>query len=103
MMRGIAAAADDGLSGPAPQARAGAGLGPLIDPFADNDFMSLSSRACLVALACAVVGTFLVLRGLAFIGDVLAHGVLPGIAGALLLGLPGPGRRVRGAAAMIGG
>jgi ABC-type Mn2+/Zn2+ transport system permease subunit/ABC-type Zn uptake system ZnuABC Zn-binding protein ZnuA len=104
MMRDIAAAVDDGLAGPAPQARAGAGLGPLIDPFADNDFMLRALVAgCLVALACAVVGTFVVLRGLAFIGDALAHGVLPGIAGALLLGLPGLAGAFVGAAAMIGG
>jgi ABC-type Mn2+/Zn2+ transport system permease subunit/ABC-type Zn uptake system ZnuABC Zn-binding protein ZnuA len=104
MMRDIAAAVDEGLAGPAPRARADAGLGPLIDPFADNDFMLRALLAgCLVALGCAVVGTFVVLRGLAFIGDALAHGVLPGIAGALLLGLPGLAGAFAGAAAMIGG
>ena len=104
MMRGIARAVASGLAGPAPTADAGAGLGPLIDPFADNAFMLRALIAgCLVALACAVVGTFVVLRGLAFIGDALAHGVLPGIAGALLLGLPGLGGAFVGAAAMIGG
>ena len=40
----------------------------------------------LVSTLCAVAGTFVVLRGLAFIGDALAHGVLPGVAGALLIG-----------------
>ena len=57
----------------------------------------------LVSIACAVVGTYVVLRGLAFIGDALAHGVLPGVAGALLLGLPGTLGAAVGAAAMIGG
>jgi ABC-type Mn2+/Zn2+ transport system permease subunit len=76
----------------------------LLEPFLDNPFMQRALIAgCLVALACAVVGTFVVLRGLAFIGDALAHGVLPGIAGALLLGLPGIGGALVGAAAMIGG
>jgi ABC-type Mn2+/Zn2+ transport system permease subunit len=56
-----------------------------------------------VALAASVVGTFVVLRGLAFIGDALAHGVLPGIATALILGLPGIVGAVAGAALMIGG
>lgn len=56
-----------------------------------------------MSLACAVVGTYVVLRGLAFIGDALAHGVLPGVAGALLLGLPGIVGAAIGAAAMIGG
>ncbi|MBK9178869.1 MAG: metal ABC transporter permease [Acidimicrobiales bacterium] len=57
----------------------------------------------LVSVACAVVGTFVVLRGLAFIGDALAHGVLPGIAGALLLGLPATLGAVVGTVVMIGG
>ena len=39
----------------------------------------------------------------AFIGDALAHGVLPGIAAALLLGLPGIMGAAAGALAMIGG
>ena len=79
-------------------------MGPLIDPFLDNEFMLRALVAgCLVAVACAIVGTFVVLRGLAFIGDALAHGVLPGIAGAILLGLPGIAGAVVGAAAMIAG
>jgi ABC-type Mn2+/Zn2+ transport system permease subunit len=49
------------------------------------------------------VGTFVVLRGLAFIGDALAHGVLPGIAAAILLGLPGMLGAAVGAVVMIGG
>jgi ABC-type Mn2+/Zn2+ transport system permease subunit len=57
----------------------------------------------LVSIACAVAGTFIVLRGLAFIGDALAHGVLPGIAVALLLGCPGVVGAAIGAAVMIGG
>jgi ABC-type Mn2+/Zn2+ transport system permease subunit len=79
-------------------------MGPLIEPFLDNEFMLRALIAgCLVAVACAIVGTFVVLRGLAFIGDALAHGVLPGVAGAILLGLPGIGGAVVGAAAIIAG
>jgi ABC-type Mn2+/Zn2+ transport system permease subunit len=40
----------------------------------------------LAAAACAVVGTWVVLRGLTFLGDALAHGVVPGLALALLWG-----------------
>jgi manganese/iron transport system permease protein len=36
--------------------------------------------AILVGIVCAVVGTYVVLRGLAFFGDALAHTILPGIA-----------------------
>ena len=76
----------------------------LIDPFVDNEFMRRALIAgVLVSIACAVVGTYVVLRGLAFIGDALAHGVLPGVAGALLLGVPGILGAAVGAVAMIGG
>jgi ABC-type Mn2+/Zn2+ transport system permease subunit len=57
----------------------------------------------LVSIACAVAGTFVILRGMAFIGDALAHGVLPGIALAFLLGIPGILGAAVGAVFMIGG
>ncbi|HEX9259578.1 MAG TPA: metal ABC transporter permease [Acidimicrobiales bacterium] len=76
----------------------------LLDPFRDNEFMVRALVAgVLVALTCAVAGTFVVLRGLAFIGDALAHGVLPGVAGALLLGAPGMLGAAVGAVVMIAG
>jgi ABC-type Mn2+/Zn2+ transport system permease subunit len=75
-----------------------------VEPFTSNLFMQRALFAgVLVALACAVVGTFVVLRGLAFIGDALAHGVLPGVAAALLFGYPGLIGALVGAVAMIGG
>ncbi len=50
-------------------------------------FMQRALLAGLVASAAtAVVGTWVVLRGLAFLGDALAHGVLPGLALAVLWG-----------------
>jgi manganese/iron transport system permease protein len=36
--------------------------------------------AILVGVVCAVVGTYVVLRGMAFFGDALAHAILPGVA-----------------------
>jgi ABC-type Mn2+/Zn2+ transport system permease subunit len=52
----------------------------LIGPFA-VDFMQRALLAgFLAALTCSLVGTWVVLRGLTFMGDALAHGVLPGIA-----------------------
>jgi ABC-type Mn2+/Zn2+ transport system permease subunit len=79
-------------------------MGPLLEPFLANEFMLRALLAgVLVSIACSIVGTFVVLRGLAFIGDALAHGVLPGIAGALLLGLPGIAGAAVGALAMIAG
>jgi manganese/iron transport system permease protein len=41
--------------------------------------------AVLVGLACSVVGCYVVLRSMAFIGDAMAHSILPGVAVAYLL------------------
>jgi ABC-type Mn2+/Zn2+ transport system permease subunit len=43
--------------------------------------------AVLVGVTCAVLGVYVVLRSMAFIGDALAHTVLPGLVAAYLLGL----------------
>ena len=76
----------------------------LVDPFANNEFMRLALfGGILVAFTCAIAGTFVVLRGLAFVGDALAHGVLPGIATAMLLGFSGILGAAVGAAVMMGG
>ena len=75
-----------------------------IEPFANNEFLRLSLVAgILVAVTCAIAGTFVVLRGLAFVGDALAHGVLPGIATAMLLGVSGIFGAAVGALVMMGG
>lgn len=42
--------------------------------------------AVLVGVVCAVVGTYVVLRGMAFFGDALAHSILPGVAVGYLVG-----------------
>jgi len=79
-------------------------LNYLVDPFANNEFMRLALfGGILVACTCAIAGTFVVLRGLAFVGDALAHGVLPGIATAMLLGFSGILGAAIGAAVMMGG
>ncbi len=76
----------------------------LVSPFVDNPFLQRSLLAgILVAISCAIAGTFVVLRSLAFLGDALAHGVLPGVAGALLVGAPGILGAAVGAAVMIAG
>lgn len=41
--------------------------------------------AVMVGVLCAVVGSYVVLRGMAFLGDALAHAILPGVALAYLL------------------
>lgn len=42
--------------------------------------------AILVGITCAMIGCYVVLKGMAFLGDALAHAILPGIAIAYLLG-----------------
>lgn len=76
----------------------------LWDPFVQSAFMQRALLAAvLVAIATGVVGTLVVLRGMAFLGDALAHGVLPGIAAALLIGIPSFIGALVGAGVMIGG
>lgn len=56
----------------------------LLDPFS----LALQQRALiggsLAAVALAVVGTWVVIRGMSFLGDALVHGIIPGIALAVL-------------------
>ena len=76
----------------------------LVTPFSSNAFMLHALIAgVLVSIACAIAGTFVILRGLAFIGDALAHGVLPGIAVSILAGFSGIIGAAIGAGFMIGG
>jgi len=42
--------------------------------------------AVIVGVVCAVLGTYVVLRGMAFFGDALAHAILPGVAVGYLVG-----------------
>jgi ABC-type Mn2+/Zn2+ transport system permease subunit len=76
----------------------------LFGPFTDNEFLRQSLYAgILVSAICAVAGTFVVLRGLAFAGDALAHGVVPGVAVALLFGFSGVLGAAIGAGVMMSG
>lgn len=74
-----------------------------IEPF----LLGFQQRALLgglvAAVMCSVVGVWLVLRGMSFFGDAFVHGVLPGIAAAVIFGFnPYLGAAVA-AAAMVGG
>lgn len=58
-----------------------------ITPFDANPFLRDALWAALLSVFCtSVIGTWVVLRGLSFLGDALAHGVLPGIAIAFVMG-----------------
>jgi manganese/iron transport system permease protein len=60
----------------------------LVEPLASAFFVRALLAATLVGLVCAVVGTYVVLKGIAFIGDAIAHAAFPGVVAAFLLGLP---------------
>ncbi len=61
-------------------------VGWLTEPF-DLELMQRALLAGMLAVvASSVVGTWVVLRGLTFLGDALAHGVIPGMALAVLWG-----------------
>ncbi|MCW2814235.1 MAG: transporter permease [Nocardioides sp.] len=61
---------------------------PLLDPFAYEFFQRAAVGGALVAVLCGVVGTWVVVRSMAFLGEALAHGMLPGVAFATIAGLP---------------
>lgn len=76
-------------------------LGPLEHAF----FVRALLAAVIVGAVCAVVGTYVVLRGLAFIGDAISHAAFPGVVGAFLLKVPfllGAGIAAIGTALAIG-
>jgi manganese/iron transport system permease protein len=58
------------------------------DPMAYGFMQRGLVAAVLVGVLCAVMGTFVVLKGLAFIGDAVSHATFPGLVIAYMLGLP---------------
>jgi ABC-type Mn2+/Zn2+ transport system permease subunit len=79
----------------------------VIDWLTDAFGSELTQRALLAGLLAAVttsvVGTWVVVRGLTFMGDALAHGVLPGIALAFTWGVDVTLGALVSAAVMVGG
>jgi len=63
-------------------------LGLLLEPFTYPFMLRALGAALIVGVVCPVLGTYVVLRGMAFLGDALAHIILPGVVIAFLLGWP---------------
>lgn len=65
---------------------------PLTDffagPLAYGFIVRALVAATVVGAVCSLLGTYVVLRGMAFFGDALAHTILPGVVVAFLLGWP---------------
>jgi manganese/iron transport system permease protein len=58
----------------------------LTDPFTLQVMQRALAASLIVGVVCSVLGCFVVLRAMAFLGDALAHAILPGVAIAYLLG-----------------
>jgi len=57
----------------------------LVNPFTYGFMQRGFVAAIIVGILCAVIGCYVVLRGMAFMGDAMAHAILPGVAIAYLL------------------
>ena len=60
----------------------------LLEPFGYGYMMNAMWVSALVGGVCAFLSAYLVLKGWSLIGDALSHAVVPGVAGAYMLGLP---------------
>jgi manganese/iron transport system permease protein len=60
----------------------------VLEPLGYPIFVRALIAAILVGSVCAVVGTYVVLRGLAFIGDAIGHAAFPGVVVAFMLHAP---------------
>ncbi len=58
----------------------------LTDPWTHEFMQNAFLAAGLVGLICGVTGTFVILKGLAFMGDALAHAIFPGVVIAYIAG-----------------
>lgn len=57
----------------------------LLDPLGYAFMLRGLTAAVIVGVVCAVLGTYVILRGMALFGNALAHAILPGVAVAYLL------------------
>lgn len=60
----------------------------LLDPLGTPFVLNALIGGALVALVCGIVGTWVVIRGMAFLGEAIGHGMLPGVAIATVVGAP---------------
>ena len=60
----------------------------LLEPLQYSYMTTAMLVSALVAAVCAFLSCYLMLKGWSLIGDALSHAIVPGVAGALILGLP---------------
>ena len=63
-------------------------IASLLEPFNYSYMINALWVSSLVGGVCAFLSSFLILKGWSLIGDALSHSVVPGVAGAYILGLP---------------
>jgi manganese/iron transport system permease protein len=60
----------------------------ILEPLSLGFFVRALVAVSIVGTVCAIVGTYVVLRGIAFMGDAISHAAFPGIVAAFLLQVP---------------
>jgi manganese/iron transport system permease protein len=60
----------------------------LLEPFAYGYMINAMWVSALTGAVCAFLSAYLMLKGWSLIGDALSHSIVPGVAGAYMLGLP---------------
>jgi manganese/iron transport system permease protein len=60
----------------------------LLAPLGYEFFVRAMAAAALVGLVCAVVGSYMILRGLSYMGDAISHAAFPGVVAAYLVNGP---------------
>ena len=60
----------------------------LLEPFSYGYMTNAMWVSALVGAVCAFLSSYLMLKGWSLIGDALSHSIVPGVAGAYMLGLP---------------
>lgn len=63
-------------------------MASLLEPFGYSYMLNAMWVSALVGAVCAFLSCFLMLKGWSLIGDALSHSIVPGVAGAYMLGLP---------------
>ncbi|MEO3387001.1 metal ABC transporter permease [Mesorhizobium sp. CAU 1741] len=63
-------------------------IGLLLEPFGYGYMVNAMWVSALVGAVCAFLSAYLMLKGWSLIGDALSHAIVPGVAGAYMLGLP---------------
>ena len=60
----------------------------LLEPFTSQYMVNAMWACAMVGAVCGFLSSYLMLKGWSLIGDALSHAIVPGVAGAYMLGLP---------------